>query len=106
MNPKRRILEEKKVVNIKYPVKSLALLDKAVKLRPHCDRTSYVIEAVNNAVENDLYNRRNILLNEKDFDDFEKLLNSPPRDIKTIKALFKEKAPWENESNTTRTNKK
>ena len=51
---------EKKVVNLKYPVKSLALLDKAVSLRPHADRTSYIIDAVTQAVENDLFDRRDL----------------------------------------------
>jgi uncharacterized protein (DUF1778 family) len=86
---------KKKVVNLKYPAKSLALLDKAVKLHPHSDRTKYIIEAVSRAVEDDLLNRRDFFLSEHDFKAFSKILNSPARDIKTLKTLFKEKAPWE-----------
>jgi len=93
VTPKKQ--PQKKVVNFKYSVKSLALLDKAVKLHPNADRTSYIIEAINRAVENDLLDRRDFFLNDEDYDDFMKLLNAPPRDIKTLKALFKEKAPWE-----------
>ena len=85
----------KKVVNLKYPTASLNLLDKAVQLHPHSDRTKYIIDAVSKAVENDLLNRRNFFLNEQDFATFESILQSPARDIKTLKALFKEKAPWE-----------
>ncbi len=93
--PTERKKSPKKVVNIKYPITRLALLDKAVKLHANSDRTKYIIEAVNRAVENDLLNRRDFFLNDRDFKEFEKILNSPPRDIKTLKALFKEKAPWE-----------
>lgn len=88
-------LKNKQVVNLKYPVKSLALLDKAVKLYPNLDRTKYILDAVSRAVENDLLDRKDFFLNEQDFDAFEKMLNAPPRDIKVLKALFKEKAPWE-----------
>jgi uncharacterized protein (DUF1778 family) len=85
----------KKVVNLKYPVAKLALLDKAVKLHPNSDRTKYILDAVTRAVENDLLDRKDFFLSEKDFDAFEKMLSAPPRDLKTLKALFKEKAPWE-----------
>ncbi|MBI2791145.1 MAG: DUF1778 domain-containing protein [Gammaproteobacteria bacterium] len=93
--PKEAKTSSKKVVNLKYPITKLTLLDKAVKLHPNSDRTKYILDAVTRAVENDLLDRKDFFLNEKDFDAFEKMLNSPPRDIKTLKALFKEKAPWE-----------
>ena len=93
--PEKGKTTAKRVVNLKYPIARLALLDKAVKLHPHSDRTKYIIDAVTQAVENDLLDRRDFFLNEEDFNLFEKMLNSPPRDIKVLKALFKEKAPWE-----------
>lgn len=93
--PEPKQKNPKQVVNLKYPIRSLALLDKAVKLHPNLDRTKYILDAVSRAVENDLLDRKDFFLNEKDFDAFEKILNSSPRDIKTLKILFKEKAPWE-----------
>lgn len=93
--PQNKKLVEKKVVNLKYPVKNLALLDKVVKLRPHSDRTSYIIEAVTRAVENDLLDRQDFFLSDKDFDAFKKMLDAPPKEIPALKALLKEKAPWE-----------
>jgi uncharacterized protein (DUF1778 family) len=86
---------KRKLVNLKYPVHSLALLDKAVKLHPNTDRTKYILDVVMPAVENDLFNRKDFFLNEKDFQAFQDILHSPPRNIETLKALFKEKAPWE-----------
>ena len=93
--PQNKKSIQKKVVNLKYPVKSLALLDKAIKLRPHSDRTSYIIDAVTRAVENDLLDRQDFFLSDNDFDDFKKMLDAPPKKISALKVLFKEKAPWE-----------
>lgn len=93
--PQNKKPVEKKVVNLKYPVKNLALLDKAVKLRPHSDRTSYIIDAVTRAVENDLLDRQDFFLSDKDFDIFKKMLDASPKEIPELKALLKEKAPWE-----------
>ncbi len=67
------------MVNLKYPVKNLALLDKAVKLRPHADRTSYIIDAVTRAVENDLLDRQDFFLSDKDFDAFKKMVDAPQK---------------------------
>lgn len=93
--PQNKSSAEKRVVNLKYPVKNLALLDKAVKLRSHSDRTSYIIDAVTRAAENDLLDRQDFFLNDKDFASFKKMLDAPPKEIATLKALLKEKAPWE-----------
>jgi uncharacterized protein (DUF1778 family) len=93
--PERSEKAKRKMVNIKYPSKSLALLDKAVKLSHYSDRTKYILDAVNRAVENDLLDRRDFFLSEEDFQAFEKMLNAPPRSIKALQDLFKEKAPWE-----------
>lgn len=93
--PEEKKIAKKRIVNIKYPVARLALLDKAVKLHANSDRTKYILDAVNQAVENDLLDRRDFFLSDQDFDAFEKALKTPPKDIKTLKALFKEKAPWE-----------
>jgi len=100
MGPARKNLQDKKepqkrVVNVKYPLKNLVLLDKAVKLRPHSDRTSYIIEAVTQAVENDLLDRRDFFLSDNDFSAFKKVLDAPAQEIPLLKVLFKEKAPWE-----------
>lgn len=80
---------------MKYPIKHLALLDKAAKLRAHSDRTSYIIDAVTEAVENDLLDRQDFFLNDNDFDAFKKILDASPKEIPALKALLKEKAPWE-----------
>jgi uncharacterized protein (DUF1778 family) len=95
MEPDKKTAPKKRPINLKYPIDSLALLDKAVKLHPSSDRTKYIIDAVTLAVEGDLLNRRDFFLDTRDFDEFEKVLNSSPQDIKTLKTLFKEKAPWE-----------
>lgn len=86
---------KKRPINLKYPVDRLLLLDRAVKLHPNSDRTSYIIEAVTKAVEHDLLDRRDFFLSEKDFNAFEEILNAPPQDLKKLKTLLKEKAPWE-----------
>lgn len=85
---------EKKVVNFKYSIKRLALLDNVIK-RKNTDRTTFITKLLDSAIEEALLDRRDFFLSDQDFEAFEKILNSPPRDIKTLKALFKEKAPWE-----------
>lgn len=85
---------EKKVVNFKYSIKRLALLDNVIK-RKNTDRTTFITKLLDCAIEEALLDRRDFFLSDQDFEAFEKILNSPPRDIKTLKALFKEKAPWE-----------
>lgn len=39
--------------------------------------------------------KQDFFLSDQDFDAFEKLLDVSPKDIKVLKDLFKEKAPWE-----------
>ncbi len=85
---------EKKVVNFKYSVDRLALLDNVLK-RKNTDRTTFITKLLDDAIEEMLLDRKDFFLNTQDFEAFEKMLSSPPRDIKALKALFKEKAPWE-----------
>lgn len=86
---------KRKLINLKYPVHSLSLLDKAVKLHPNTDRTKYILDVVMPAVENDLFSRKEFFLNEEDFQAFQAILKAPPKKIEALKTLFKEKAPWE-----------
>lgn len=85
---------EKKVVNFKYSIERLALLDTVLK-RNNTDRTTFITKLIDSAIEEMLLDRKDFFLNNQDFETFEKILNAPPRDIKALKALFKEKAPWE-----------
>ena len=46
-------------------------------------------------LENDLLDRRDFFLSEEDFNAFEEILNAPSQDLTKLKAMLKEKAPWE-----------
>lgn len=63
--------------------------------RTEPDCASCTTDTVTHAVENDLLDRRDFILSDQDFDAFKKMLDTPPKEIQVLKALFKEKAPWE-----------
>lgn len=81
-------------LNIRVNTHERALLDKAAEYSGS-DRSSLILDAAIKKAENILLDRRDFFLDEQDFDKFEKILSSKPRTIKELKALFKDKAPWE-----------
>lgn len=52
-------------------------------------------ESMTKTMENDLLDRQDFFLSEEDFNAFKEILNAPPQDSAKLKALLKEKAPWE-----------
>ncbi|MBS0290304.1 MAG: DUF1778 domain-containing protein [Proteobacteria bacterium] len=63
--------------------------------RPEPDCARCTINTVTHTLENDLLDRRDFFLSDQNFDAFKKMLNTPPKEIQVLKALFREKAPWE-----------
>ena len=94
MESTRKKPNEKKVVNFKYSSKRLALLDSVVK-RKNIDRTTFITELLDSAIEDALFDRRDFFLSNEDFQALDKILSSPPRDLPQLKALLNKKPLWE-----------
>lgn len=94
MEAARKNSDEKKVVNFKYSAKRLSLLDTVIKGK-NIDRTTFITELLDSAIENALLDRRNFLMNDEDIEKLDKILSSSPRDLPQLKALLKKKPLWE-----------
>jgi len=61
----------------------------------HKKMTDFILEASCREAEQVLCDRRNFILDEKTFSDFEKALETPLNENKAIRNLLLSKAPWE-----------
>lgn len=87
-------LKKEATINLRVDASQLALIDKATSLQKK-DRTSFILDIVYREAINVLLDRRLFLVDEQQFDEFENILNSAPRDLPKLKALLLKKAPWE-----------
>jgi len=81
-------------INLRIEPSQLAMIDKATRLQ-NKDRTSFILDVAYREAINVLLDRRLFLLDEEQFNEFENILNSEPRDLPKLKALLQKKAPWE-----------
>ncbi len=77
-------------INLRVDAAQLAFIDKATALQKK-DRTSFILDLVYQEAINIMLDRRLFLLDEKKFNEFESILNSTPKDLPKLKALFGEK---------------
>jgi len=82
------------VINVRVPIKTRDLIDNAAAVTGKT-RTEFVLDSAKQHAIDVLLDQRLFCLNEEQFEAFINALENPPPPTEKLKALFKEKAPWE-----------
>ena len=91
------VVSQKKdeVIQIRASVQSKALLIQAAALKGQ-KLSEFILESSRARAEETLLDRRNFFLNEKDYDKFLALLDTPFEINNLSKSRLSRKSPWEN----------
>ena len=84
----------RKAINIRVPMKDLALIDRAAVLA-HKDRTEFILGAVVDRAEEVLLDQTSFVLSEDAFAAFVEALDNPPTPSPELVALMRRKPSWE-----------
>ena len=86
--------KKSEVINIRVDTSQLALIDKATAILKK-DRSSFILDVVNREAIDAILDRRLFLLDEAQYNELERIFNSPARKLPRLKALLHKKAAWE-----------
>jgi uncharacterized protein (DUF1778 family) len=81
-------------MNVRLPTKLRDLIDSAANLVGKT-RTEFVLESARQHAIDVLLDQRLFSLGEQEYEGFINALDNPPEPPERLKALFKERAPWE-----------
>ncbi len=86
--------EERKQIQFRIPLRSLALIDRVAKMEGRT-RTDVVVEAATKYAEEALLDRTNLVWNEDAFKAFEAAFQAPAQPSAYIVAARQQKRVWE-----------
>lgn len=89
---------KEKSINLRIDQDSLDLISLAAKAKG-MSRSAYMIQATRRMAEKALLDQRDYVLDDKRWDEFTALLESPPTENKKLKKLMHTSAPWDNTNN-------
>ncbi|MCL1476028.1 DUF1778 domain-containing protein [Argonema antarcticum] len=87
-------VKRSEVVNMRVEPNQLDLIDTAAHLCGK-SRTAFILDAAYQAAEQTLLERTLFLLNDEQWEAFNKALDAPPSQNEKLRQLLQTKAPWE-----------
>jgi uncharacterized protein (DUF1778 family) len=94
MEPSGRGPKRDTTINVRLTVKMRDLIDSAANLIGKT-RSEFILESARQHAIDVLLDQRLFSLGEKEYEAFISALDKPPEPPERLRALFKEKAPWE-----------
>ena len=82
------------VVNMRVETSQLSLIDTAATLSGK-NRTDFILDAARQAAEQALLERRLFILNDEQWEAFNKALDAPHKENESLRQALERKAPWE-----------
>src|SRR5437773_11593619 len=81
-------------INLRASRKQKVLIDRAAEALGR-SRSDFMLDTACREAESVLLDRRYFALSEKDFKQFTRILDSPPKDNPRLRRLLQTKAPWD-----------
>lgn len=94
MDPSGRGQKRDTTINVRLTVKTRDLIDSAAHLIGKT-RSEFILESARQQAIDVLLDQRLLSLGEIEYEAFLSALDNPPEPPEKLRALFKEKAPWE-----------
>lgn len=94
MEPSRRGQKRDTTINVRLTVKTRDLIDSAASLIGKT-RSEFILESASQHAVDVLLDQRLFSLEEQEYEAFISAFDNPPEPPERLRALFQEKAPWE-----------
>lgn len=91
---KKSKAKRSELVNMRIEPNQLDLIDTAASLSGK-SRTAFILDAAHQAAEQTLLERRLFILNDEQWEAFNKALDAPPAPNERLRQALQKKAPWE-----------
>lgn len=91
---KKTKAKRSELVNMRIEPNQLDLIDTAASLSGK-SRTAFILDAAHQAAQQALLEQRLFVLNDEQWEAFNKALDAPPTKNEKLRQLLQAKAPWE-----------
>lgn len=81
-------------INLRAPAPAREMIDRAAEALGKT-RSEFILDSAQRRAEDVLLDQRYFMLDERRYEDFMRVLASPPKPVRALRTLLAHKAPWE-----------